>query len=167
MGEEYVENLLTVMCFYSLPHIQIKPIGFETPMDWSIFRLEVLVLLSRVGDRGQLMPKKLLPPAVICANKECCEYDDEGKNQAHWTQVQGAPCCQLWMPLLTVAMYQVTQRRCWWTLGRFEMTIYQETMGSCGNPNINSFYKVTSGSYHNAIRKFPDGSKMLARYYTT
>ena len=52
-----------------------------------------------------------------------------------------------------------------------KLTNYHETIGGCGNPNINTFYKGTSGSYHNTTRtatiKPQDGSKMVARYHTT
>lgn len=45
---------------------------------------------------------------------------------------------------------------CAWCLGRSELTIYHETMGSCGNPNIHLFYKEVSGSYQNVTVKLPE-----------
>ena len=56
--------------------------------------------------------------------------------------------------------------------GRFEMTIYHETIrGYCYNPNINSFYNSTSISYQKgtitATRKLPGVNKMAAHYHNS
>ena len=49
-----------------------------------------------------------------------------------------------------------------------KMTIYHETMRDCGDPHMNMFFKVTSGSYHNATRNatkpLPESCQMVARW---